>query len=128
MSNFNKVILLGNLTRAPELKYTQSGTALCKFGLATNKVYTSNGEKKEKVTYVDVTAFGKTAETIHKYLRKGDPILFEGELEYSEWTNKDGDKRSKLGVICERFQFIGGKRDRATVPADAPSSDDSVPF
>lgn len=123
--NVNKVILAGNLTRDPELRYTQSGTALCKFGVAINETYTSNGEKKQKTVFVDVVAWARMGEVINEHLGKGDPIYIEGRLEFSQWTdNKTGGSRSKLEVTAEKFQFVGPKRDSAP----AKSRDDSVPF
>jgi len=140
MANFNKVILLGNLTRDPELRYTQSGTAVCKIGLAVNRTYTANGEKQESTTFVDCTAWGRTGEVINEYCKKGRPLLVEGRLEFSEWEGKDGGKRSKLEVVIENFQFIGGRDDsggggrqsnRPKEAAAAPAGGDSfgdVPF
>ncbi len=112
MANFNKVILAGNLTRDPELRYTPKGTAIARIGLAINRNWTSEtGEKKEEVTFVDVDAFGKTAETIGQYFKKGRPILMEGRLRYETWEDKQtNQKRSKLGVVLESFQFIDSQR------------------
>lgn len=121
--NFNRVLIGGNLTRDPELRYSQGGTAYAKFGLAINETRVSNGEKTEKTVFVDLTAFGKTAEAINTYLKKGDPIFVEGKLDFSTWSdNTTGATRSKLAVIVNTFQFIGSKRDDA---AAAPSE---VPF
>lgn len=122
MANFNKVILAGNLTRDPELRYTPKGTAVCKIGLAINRSWkTESGEKKEEVTFVDVDSFGKTAENISKYLKKGRPILVEGRLKLDQWDDKQsGQKRSKLGVILESFQFMdSGNKETTTRPATA---------
>jgi len=112
MANFNKVILAGNLTRDPELRYTPKGTAIARLGLAINRSWTSeSGEKKEEVTFVDVDAFGKTAEIIGQYFKKGRPILMEGRLKYDTWEDKQtNQKRSKLGVILESFQFMDSQR------------------
>lgn len=111
MANFNKVILIGNLTRDPELRVTPSGTSICKFGLAVNRTYTTqDGEKREETTFVDIDAFGKPAEIISKYMAKGRPILVEGRLKLDQWEDKNtGDKRSRMGVVCENFQFLGGR-------------------
>lgn len=156
MANFNKVILAGNLTRDPELRYTPKGTAIAKFGLAINRNWTGeDGQKREEVTFVDVDAFGKQAEVIGQYLRKGRPVLVEGRLKLDQWDDKQtGQKRSRLGVVLEQFQFIdsgrggenqggqaghgGGEpaprpaRPAGTAPtkdADAPPlEDDDVPF
>jgi single-strand DNA-binding protein len=113
MANFNKVILAGNLTRDPELRYTPKGTAVAKLGLAINRVWKNEaGETKEEVTFVDVDAFGRTAENIGKYLRKGRPILIEGRLRLDSWEDKQtNQKKSKLGVVLETFQFLDSQRD-----------------
>src|SRR5262245_43999642 len=109
MASFNKVILVGNLTRDPELRYTPKGMAIAKIGLAVNRNWTSeSGEKKEEVTFVDVDIFGRTAENVAQYMRKGRPILIEGRLRLDQWDDKQtGQKRSKLGVVGEVVQFLG---------------------
>src|SRR6202012_2280927 len=109
MASFNKVILVGNLTRDPELRYTPKGTAIAKIGLAVNRVWTNeSGEKKEEVTFVDVDVFGRTAENVGQYMRKGRPILIEGRLRLDQWDDKQtGQKKSKLGVVAETVQFLG---------------------
>ena len=109
MASFNKVILMGNLTRDPELRYTPKGTAIAKIGLAVNRVWTNEaGEKKEEVTFVDVDVFGRTAENVGQYMRKGRPILVEGRLKLDQWDDKQtGQKKSKLGVVAESVQFLG---------------------
>ena len=108
MANFNKVILAGNLTRDPELRYTPKGTAIAKIGLAINRRWTNEaGEQKEDVTFVDVDAFGRQAETIGQYLKKGRPVLIEGRLKLDQWDDKQtGQKKSRLGVVLETFQFL----------------------
>jgi single-strand DNA-binding protein len=153
MANFNKVILAGNLTRDPELRYTPKGTAIAKIGLAINRKWRSEtGEMKDETTFVDVDCFGKTAETVGQYLKKGRPILVEGRLRYETWEDKQsGAKRSKLGVVMESFQFMDSGRTgeggegstpaapRASRPAtgtspaepiegDGPPESDDVPF
>jgi single-strand DNA-binding protein len=154
MANFNKVILAGNLTRDPELRYTSKGTAIAKIGLAINRTWKNEaGETKEEVTFVDVDAFGRTAEVIGQYLKKGRPILVEGRLKLDQWDDKQtGQKRSRLGVVMENFQFMdsgrgdgapGGGAPRPAAPAapagpkpaEPPDSDgppppeeDDVPF
>jgi single-strand DNA-binding protein len=109
MANYNKVILIGNLTRDPELRYTPKGMALAKFGLAVNRRWNSEtGEQREETTFVDIDAFGKQAETVCQYMKKGSPILVEGRLRLDQWDDKQtGQKRSKLGVVLEGFQFLG---------------------
>jgi len=115
MANFNKVILAGNLTRDPELRYTPGGKAICKFGLAINRNWTTDtGEKKEEVTFVDVDSFGRQAEVIAQYMKKGRPFLVEGRLKLDQWDDKQtGQKRSRLGVVLESFSFLGSGRDEA---------------
>lgn len=110
MANFNKVLLMGNLTRDPSLKYLPSQTAVCEFGIATNRKFKSgNGEDREEVTFVDVTAFGRQAEVINQYCSRGKPIFIEGRLKYDQWEDKQsGGKRSRLTVVVESFQLMGG--------------------
>jgi single-strand DNA-binding protein len=158
MASFNKCLLMGNLTRDPELKFLPSQTAVTEFGVACNRKFrTKEGEDREEVTFVDCTAFGKTAEVISQYMSKGKPIFIEGRLKFDSWEDKtDGKKRSKLTVIIENFQFVGGReqqggggddtdqrteypRNRQTVAAGArqkpegafsgpPLDDSEVPF
>ena len=110
---YNKVILIGNLSRDVELKYTASGTAIGKFSLATNRTYKDNstGENKQDVMFIDITLFGKTAENANKYLAKGKKVMIEGGLQLEQWTAQDGTKRSKHSVVCETMQFMGGKSE-----------------
>ncbi len=109
MPNFNKVILAGNMTRDPQLKYLPSQTAVVEFGLAINRRWTGqDGQRRDETCFVDCTAFGKPAETINHYMKKGQPILVEGRLTYQQWQAQDGTKRSKLLVTVEGFQFLGG--------------------
>src|SRR5471030_1934148 len=121
-ANFNKVILAGNLTRDPELRYTPKGTAIAKITLAINRTWKSEtGESKEEVTFVDVEAFGRTAENIGQYFKKGRPILIEGRLKLDQWDDKQtGAKRSKLGVTLENFQFMDSKGGGDGGGSDAP--------
>jgi len=154
MASFNKVILVGNLTRDPELRYTPKGTAIAKIGVAVNRVWTSEaGEKKEEVTFIDVDVFGRTAENVGQYMRKGRPILIEGRLRLDQWDDKQtGQKRSRLGVVAETVQFLGSaqggggggtdggapaparQKPAAAAPAgepvegDGPPESDDVPF
>ncbi len=128
MASFNKVILLGNLTRDPELRYTPKGMATARLGLAVNRSYkTDAGETREEVTFIDVDAWGKQAELISQYLRKGAPLFLEGRLKFDQWDDKQtGQKVSKLRVVLENFQFVGGPRGEggtggAPSPASAPA-------
>ena len=116
MASYNKVILMGNLTRDPELKYLPSGTAMAKFGIAVNRVWTDrqSGEKKEEVCFVDITAWGRQAETCNEYLQRGRPVFIEGRLNFNSWETEDGQKRSKLDVVAERIQFLGSRQDSDT--------------
>jgi single-strand DNA-binding protein len=133
MANFNKVILAGNLTRDPELRYTSNGTAIARIGMAINRTWKNEaGETKEEVTFVDVDAFGRQAEVIAQYMKKGRPLLVEGRLKLDQWEDKNThQKQSKLRVALEGFSFIdsrgpdgGGEspRPRPAAPAQAPSS------
>lgn len=109
MANFNKVLLMGNLTRDPQLSYTPNQTAVADFGLAVNRKWKGqDGENKEETCFVDCRAFGRTAENINKYLTKGRPLFIEGRLTFDSWTAQDGTKRSKHRVTVENFQFLGG--------------------
>lgn len=134
MSTFNKVILLGNLTRDPEIRYTPKGTAVGRIGLALNRRWKdSDGQQNEETTFVDVDAFGKQAETIGQYFSKGRQILVEGRLKLDEWEDaKTQQKRYKLNVILEKFSFVGSKNDNAapsSEPANkSPIDDADVPF
>jgi len=110
MASYNRVILLGNLTRDPQLRYLPNNTAVCEFGLAVNRRYRDReGNQKEEVCFVDLTAFGRQAETINQYVRKGRPLMVEGRLKFDSWTGQDGQKRSKLSVVVENFQFVGAR-------------------
>lgn len=112
MANLNKVLLIGNLTRDPELRTLPSGMAVCNFGMAINRNFTDReGNRREETTYVDIESFGKQAETISKYMIKGRGIFVEGRLRLDQWETPAGDKRSKLRVVLDNFQFIGGRTD-----------------
>lgn len=133
--NFNKVILLGRLTRDPQLSYLPSQTAVVDFGLANSRTFKKqDGSQGEETCFVDCQMFGKRAEVINKYLRKGDPLFVEGRLKFESWQAQDGSKRSKLKVFVENFEFIGGTKssNNTDQPADAgapygPECDD-IPF
>ncbi|MGA2798409.1 MAG: single-stranded DNA-binding protein [Thermoguttaceae bacterium] len=110
MASFNRVILVGNLTRDPEIRYIQSGSAVADVGLAVNdRRKNANGEWIEETTFVDVVLWGRTAEVAGEYLSKGSPVLIEGRLKLDSWETQDGQKRSKIKVICERMQMLGSK-------------------
>jgi single-strand DNA-binding protein len=149
MASLNKVLLIGNLTRDPELRYTPQGTAVASFGLACNRRWKGqNGEEREETLFVDINAFGRQAEVISEYLSKGRPVFIEGRLKLDQWQDKEtGAKRSKHVVHVENFQFLGGGQGatqeggetrraprKAEGPkaapenAEAPAQDDDIPF
>ncbi|MBU0717813.1 MAG: single-stranded DNA-binding protein [Planctomycetes bacterium] len=147
MAGYNRVVLMGNLTRDPQLSYTPSNTALCKFGLASGRKWKDrDGNMQDEVCFVDCTIFGRSAETFNQYMSKGRPVLLEGRLSYQQWTTPEGTKRSKHEVIVERFTFVGGRGadeggggddfgNTASAPAGAaagsmppPPVDDDIPF
>ena len=110
MPNFNRVLLMGNLTRDPELRVTPKGTSVCQFGMAVNRVFRGeNGENQEETTFVDLEAWGRQAEIISKYVGKGNPLFVEGRLKFDSWESKTGEKRSKLKVVVENMQLMGGR-------------------
>jgi single-strand DNA-binding protein len=147
MASFNKVILLGNLTRDPEVRYTPKGSAVCDLGIAVNRVYTTDsGEKREEVTYVDVVLWARLAEIAGEYLKKGRPVFIEGRLQMDSWDDKQtGQKRTKLRVVGDSMQLLGGRpggggaggettgdnRQTSAPPkpqAPAKSDEDEIPF
>ncbi len=114
---YNKVILVGNLTRDIELRYSQSGMGIANTAIATSRRYTSNGEKKEEVCFVDITFFARSAEIANQYLRKGSKILVEGRLNFDQWVDQNGQKRSKHSVVVETMQMLDSKGDNAAANA-----------
>jgi single-strand DNA-binding protein len=154
MANLNKVLLMGNLTRDPEVKYTPKGTAVCDLGIAINDSYKAqDGTIKETVTYVEIEVWGRTAENCKQYLSKGRGVFIEGQLRLDQWETPQGEKKSKMKVRADRVQFLGGGPGRAggggeqrssstgdtvrtaarpssTVSEDSPPppSDDDIPF
>lgn len=135
MASLNKVLLMGNLTRDPELRYIPSGTAVANLGLATNRTYTTqDGERKDEVCYIDIVVWGKTAENCANYLSKGRPVFIEGRLQLDTWETEDGQKRSKLKVVADRVQFLGGRRDEGAPEESGAGemgevdADDDIPF
>ncbi len=139
MASFNKVILMGNLTRDPERRYTPKGTAVTEFAIAVNRVYSNEGgEQKEEVSYFDIVVWGRQAETAAQYLSKGRPALVEGRLQQDRWESDKGEKRSKVRIVADRVVFLGGgqrgggqefreggpAQERAErAPAEPPASD-----
>jgi len=144
MANFNKVMLMGNLTRDPQLSYTPNQTAVVDFGLAVNRRWTGqDGNQRDETCFVDCRMFGRRAEVVNKYCKKGNPLFVEGRLTFDSWEAQDGTKRSKLRVTVENFEFIGGGGGGSTgggggqagqsyggapAPAQPPVSDDDIPF
>ena len=151
MPNLNKVMLMGNLTRDPELRYTPNNTAVVNMGMAINRRWRNQqGEQQEETTFVDLEGFGRTAEVLNQYLKKGRPVFIEGRLKLDQWQNKEGQNRSKMKVVIEQFQFIdqrggdgggdsynsggGGGRQSQSAPQGAdgpghePMGEDDIPF
>ena len=138
MANYNKVLLMGNLTRDPQLSYTPNQTAVVDFGLAVNRRWTGqDGQQREETCFVDCQAFGRPAENINKYMSKGRQLFVEGRLTFNSWTAQDGTKRSRLRVTVERFQFLGGPGDAgqarqvaggAAGEAEEQAGGDDIPF
>ena len=139
MGNYNKVLLMGNLTRDPELRYTPAGTAVATFGLAVNRRWRrQDGEQGEETCFVDITAFGRQAEVVSEYLSKGRPVFVEGRLRLDNWETPDGQKRSRHTVTLENFQFIdsrgqatqqppGAQRSQRPQPAAGPPGQQAAP-
>ncbi len=121
---FNKVILVGNLTRDIELRYSQGGMGIAKTAIATSRKFTSNGEKKEEICFVDITFFARSAEVANQYLRKGSKILVEGRLNFEQWVDQNGQKRSKHSVAVETMQMLDSKGDNQG-SYNGPTNDDS---
>jgi single-strand DNA-binding protein len=128
MAGFNKVLLMGNLTRDPQLSYTPNQTAVVDFGLATNRRWTGqDGTQRDETCFVDCRAFGRTAENINKFFKKGKPIFIEGRLTFDSWTAQDGSKKSKLRVTVENFQFLPGTGGGPGQPDVEPGPEADVP-
>ena len=134
MASYNRVLLMGNLTRDPQLSYLPSNTPVVEIGLACNRRFKrQDGEQGEETLFVDCSAFGRQAEVINQYCRKGRPLFIEGRLKLSQWQDKDGNNRSKIRVVIENFQFIdsrgegGGDRDAPSRPASDSAPRDNAP-
>ena len=126
MAGFNKVLLMGNLTRDPQLSYTPNQAAVVDFGVATNRRWTGqDGTQHDETCFVDCRAFGRTAENINKYFSKGKPIFLEGRLTFDSWTAQDGSKRSRLRVTVENFHFLPGTGGGGPTPPDHESGPES---
>lgn len=144
MASYNRVLLMGNLTRNPEIRYTPSGTAVADLGLAINENFKNKaGETVEQTCFVDVVVWGRQAETSSEYLQKGSPVFVEGRLQLDQWENQQGEKRSKMRVRADRVQFLGtpgkgteftaapaasARQEASTPPAPHVDDEDDVPF
>ncbi len=146
MASYNRIVLVGNLTRDPQLSYTPANTAVCKFGIATNRTFRDrDGNSREEVCFVDCTLFGRGGEVFNQYMSKGRSVLVEGRLQLYQWTTPEDEKRSKHGVFVENFTFLGGRGEgtvdagAAAAPAETaaagpeqheppPPTDDGIPF
>jgi single-strand DNA-binding protein len=140
MSDLNRTVLIGRLTRDPELRYTPAGAAVASFTLANSKTFTQSGEKKEQVSFIDCVAWSKMGEIITEYTKKGHKIAVEGRLQQRSWDDQDGKKRSKVEVVVENFQFLESKGASAHKPGilegeivkdadiDNPFSDEDIPW
>ncbi len=140
--DLNRITLIGRLTRDPELKYIQSGSAVTNFSIANNRIYTTNnGEKKEDVSYFDCIAWGKMGEILAEYCQKGRRIAVEGRLQQRRWEDQEGNKKSKIEIVADHIQFLDGKQNSEQAVSDAsaeapqpvgvgenPFSDDNIPF
>ena len=131
MTDLNKWTGIGRLTRDPELAQVGSGTSLCKFGIALNRKYTVQGEKREEAHFFNCTAWGKQADILAQYARKGKQIAIEGRLAYRSWDGPDGKKQSAIDIVVENFQFLGSKQsEQGESPEPSPQNfpDDDIPF
>ena len=136
MASFNKVILLGNLTRDPEVRYTPNGIAVASFAIAVNRKYKQGDETKEEVSYIDIVVFGKQAESCGQYINKGDSVLIDGRLQQRRWDDKEtGQKRNKVEVVANQVNFMPKRQGQAAPSAHGPepdlpedSGDGDIPF
>jgi len=131
MASYNKVILMGNLTRDPELRYAASGTAVANFGLAVNRKYKQDDELKEETCFVDIAVFGRQAETCSEYLSKGALVLIDGRLNYRKWETEEGQSRTKIDVVASNVQFMPKGRSGGTAASQdqkPPEENGGVPF
>jgi len=121
MASYNRIVLVGNLTRDPQLSYTANNVAVCKFGIATNHRWRDReGNQRDETCFVDCTLFGKGGEVFNQYMAKGRPVLIEGRLTFDQWTSPEGEKKSKHQVFVENFTFLGSRADGAQQGGGAP--------
>ena len=132
MASFNKAILMGNLTRDPELRFTQNGASVCNFDIAVNRNYTTQGgEKRDEVLYMAVVVWGKQGETCSQHLKKGRSVIIDGHLQQRSWETPEGQKRSKIELVAEHVQFLGGNdasSKSGEQPAEPAAVSEDVPF
>jgi len=136
MTSFNKVILLGNLTRDPEVRYTPNGIAVASFAIAVNRKYKQGDETKEEVSYIDIVVFGKQAESCGQYINKGDSVLIDGRLQQRRWETEEGQKRNKIEVVAQSVNFMpkrssaahGGAQAQPEPVPEAPVDEGDIPF
>jgi len=136
MTSFNKVILLGNLTRDPEVRYTPNGIAVASFAIAVNRKYKQGDETKEEVSYIDIVVFGKQAESCGQYINKGDSVLIDGRLQQRRWETEEGQKRSKVEVVAQSVNFMpkrqssgqGASQSHAEPAPEVPVDEGDIPF
>jgi len=136
MTSFNKVILLGNLTRDPEVRYTPNGIAVASFAIAVNRKYKQGDETKEEVSYIDIVVFGKQAESCGQYINKGDSVLIDGRLQQRRWETEEGQKRNKIEVVAQSVNFMpkrssathGGAHAQPEPAPEAPVDEGEIPF
>ncbi len=136
MTSFNKVILLGNLTRDPEVRYTPNGIAVASFAIAVNRKYKQGDETKEEVSYIDIVVFGKQAESCGQYINKGDSVLIDGRLQQRRWETEEGQKRNKIEVVAQSVNFMpkrssaghGGAHAQPEPAPEAPVDEGDIPF
>lgn len=138
MNGFNKVILMGNLTRDPEIRYTPNGTPVANFSIAINRRFRQGGELRDEVCYIDIVVFGKQAETCGQYINKGDSVLIDGRLQQRKWETEDGQRRNKIEVVAQSVQFMPRRSAQQTGPAGEVDSgvsgistdipEDDIPF
>ncbi len=137
--DINKVILVGRIVRDPELRYTPGGSAVVSFSIANKRIYIKNNEKQEMVSFFNCVAWGKLAETVANYCKKGQQLALEGRLQQRSWEDKDGNKRSTVEIVADTLQFLGGKpqtdapeaianEESVDISADQPFADDDIPF
>jgi single-strand DNA-binding protein len=136
MTSFNKVILMGNLTRDPEVRYTPNGIAVASFAIAVNRKYKQGDETKEEVSYIDIVVFGKQAESCGQYINKGDSVLIDGRLQQRRWETEEGQKRSKVEVVAQSVHFMpkrsssgqAASHGHAEPAPEVPVDEGDIPF